>query len=41
MCCEPRLLQGFGALSRLRKETARVQKRIEETFEVIELEDCA
>ena len=33
---EPRWMQGFGKLRRLRKETARVQARIDETFEVIE-----
>ena len=36
---EPEWMQGFGELSRLRKETARIQARIDETFEVIERED--
>jgi hypothetical protein len=36
---EPVWMQGFGGLSRLRKETARIQARIDETFEVIEPED--
>jgi hypothetical protein len=34
-------MQGFGKLRRLRKETARVQARIDEVFEVIEPEDRA
>lgn len=38
---EPDWMQGFGKLSRLRKETARVQARIDEGFDVIEPEDCA
>jgi hypothetical protein len=38
---EPEWMQGFGKLRRLRKETARVQARIDETFEVIEPEDRA
>jgi len=38
---EPEWMQGFGKLRRLRKETARIQARIEETFEVIEPEDRA
>jgi hypothetical protein len=32
-------MQGFGKLRRLRKETARIQDRIDEAFDVIELED--
>ncbi len=38
---EPDWMQGFGKLRRLRKETARIQARIDETFEVIEPEDRA
>lgn len=38
---EPEWMQGFGKLRRLRKETARIQARIEENFEVIEPEDRA
>jgi len=36
---EPPWMQGFGGLSRLRKETARIQARIDETFDVVEPED--
>jgi len=36
---EPAWMQGFGKLSRLRKETARIQARVDQTFEVIEPED--
>jgi hypothetical protein len=36
---EPEWMQGFGALRRLRKETKRIQARVDEIFEVIELED--
>lgn len=36
---DPRWMQGFGKLNRLRHETARVQKVIEETFEILEPED--
>ena len=36
---EPAWMQGFGKLRRLRKETARIQKRIDEAFEVVEPED--
>ena len=32
---EPRWMQGFGKLRRLRKQTARVQKRIREAFDVV------
>ena len=38
---EPLWMQGFGKLRRLRKETARIQARIDEQFEVIEPEDRA
>ena len=38
---EPQWMQGFGGLRRLRSETARIQRRIDETFEVIESEDHA
>ena len=34
-------MHGFGKLRRLRKETMRVQARIEEAFEAIEPEDRA
>ena len=34
-------LQGFGKLRRLRKETVRIQARIDEAFEAIEPEDRA
>jgi hypothetical protein len=36
---EPEWMQGFGGLRRLRRETARVQARIDEAFDVIEPED--
>ncbi len=36
---QPRWMAGFGRLRALRAETARVQKRIDEAFEVIDLED--
>ncbi len=36
---EPEWMQGFGKLRRLRRETARVQGRIDRAFEVIESED--
>lgn len=36
---EPEWMQGFGKLRRLRRETVRVQARIDETFESIEAED--
>jgi plasmid stability protein len=35
---EPEWMQGFGKLRRLRKETKRIQARIDEVFEVIEHE---
>lgn len=38
---EPGWMEGFGKLRRLRKETQRVQARIDERFEVIEPEDRA
>lgn len=38
---EPEWMQGFGKLRRLRKETGRIQARIDEAFEVIEPEDRA
>ena len=38
---EPEWMQGFGKLRRLRKETARIQARIDEAFEAIEPEDRA
>ena len=36
---EPEWMQGFGKLRQLRKETQRVQARIEDRFETIEPED--
>jgi hypothetical protein len=36
---EPEWMQGFGKLRRLRKETKRIQTRVDEVFEVIEPED--
>jgi hypothetical protein len=36
---EPGWMAGFGKLRRLRRETAAVQRRIDEAFEVIEAED--
>ena len=38
---EPAWMQGFGKLRRLRKETARVQARIDDEFAEIEPEDRA
>ncbi|MEO8347939.1 MAG: hypothetical protein ABI610_03425 [Acidobacteriota bacterium] len=38
---DPEWMQGFGKLRRLLKETARIQARIDETFEVIGPEDRA
>ena len=35
----PAWMDGFGELRRFRKETARVQERIDEAFEVVESED--
>ena len=36
---EPEWMRGFGKLRRLRKETGRIQARIDQAFEVIEPED--
>jgi len=36
---EPSWMEGFGKLRHLRKETARIQRRVDEVFEVIESED--
>ncbi|MBK9117294.1 MAG: hypothetical protein IPM22_17150 [Betaproteobacteria bacterium] len=36
---EPKWMEGFGKLRRLRNETARIQGIIDETFEVVEAED--
>lgn len=36
---EPGWMRGFGKLRRLRKETQRIQTKIDEEFEVIEPED--
>jgi hypothetical protein len=38
---EPPWMRGFGKLRRLRKETARIQTRIDEAFELLEPEDKA
>jgi hypothetical protein len=38
---EPEWMEGFGKLRRLRKETERIQARIQEAFEVVEPEDRA
>jgi hypothetical protein len=38
---EPGWMRGFGKLRRLRKETERIQARIDEAFEVVEPEDRA
>lgn len=38
---EPEWMQGFGKLRRLRKETSRIQARIDEAFDRIEPEDRA
>ena len=38
---EPEWMQGFGKLRHLRKETARIQERIHEAFDVVEPEDRA
>ena len=35
------MMQGFGKLRHLRKETARIQARIHEAFEVVEPDDRA
>lgn len=36
---EPEWMRGFGGLRRLRKETRRIQAKINERFETIEAED--
>ena len=36
---EPEWMRGFGKLRRLRKETKRIQARVDEVFEVTEPED--
>jgi hypothetical protein len=36
---EPKWMEGFGKLRRLRKETARIQGVIDEAFDVVEAED--
>lgn len=36
---EPEWMRGFGTLRGLRKETKRIQARVDEVFEVIEPED--
>ena len=38
---EPEWMRGFGKLRQLRKETARIQERMREAFEVVEPEDRA
>ncbi len=38
---EPEWMQGFGKLRHLHKETARIQERIDEAFELVEPEDRA
>ena len=38
---EPAWMQGFGEMHRLRRETARIQARIDKHFGVIEPEDRA
>ena len=38
---EPEWMGGFGKLRHLRKETARIQERIHEAFEVVGPEDRA
>ena len=38
---DPEWMQGFGKLRHLHKETARIQERIREAFEVVEPEDRA
>jgi len=38
---EPEWMQSFGKLRHLHKETARIQERIHEAFEVVEPEDRA
>jgi hypothetical protein len=36
---DPEWMRGFGKLRRLRKETKRIQSRVDEVFEVVEPED--
>ena len=36
---EPEWMAGFGKLRRLRKETGRIQRRIDGAFEIVEPED--
>ena len=36
---EPEWMRGFGKLRRLRKETKRIQARVDGAFEVVEPED--
>ena len=38
---QPVWMQGFGKLRRLRKETRRIQARVDKHFEVVEPEDRA
>ena len=38
---EPDWMQGFGKLRRLRRETRRIEARLEQVFEVVEPEDRA
>jgi hypothetical protein len=38
---EPAWMRGFGKLRRLRKETKRIQSKIDQAFEIIEPEDRA
>ena len=38
---DPEWMSGFGKLRQLHKETARIQERIHEAFEVLEPEDRA
>ena len=38
---QPEWMEGFGKLHHLGKETARIQKRVDKIFEVIEPEDRA
>jgi len=38
---EPEWMKGFGKLRKLHEETARIQERIREGFEVVEPEDRA
>jgi len=38
---EPSWMRGFGKLRHLRRETARIQRRMDEIFEAVEPEDRA